>query len=263
MRDGVHRTSIVHSDAVLADGVMVGPYSIIGPYVSIGCNTCIGPHVVIEGRTTIGACNKIFQFASIGSQPQDLKYMGEPSTLVIGSNNIIREYVTIQPGTKGGSMTTKVGSGNLFMANSHVGHDCVVGDGNIFANSVGLAGHVEVMNGAVLGGMVGVHQFCRIGDYAMLSGGSKVGQDIPPYCVGQGDRCYLRGVNIVALKRANFSDEDIIHIRRLYRLLFSSTGGLNKKIDALPEDLKVLPFVESFLKFCASSIRGVTGSRKS
>ena len=262
MPSEIHQTAIVHPQAVVAKDVTIGAYSIIGPNVSIGENTWVGPHVVIEGHTTIGANNKIFQFASIGSAPQDLKFSGEPSTVVIGSNNIIREYVTIQPGTRGGLMTTKVGDKNLFMACSHVGHDCIVGSGNVFANSVGLAGHVEIMNFAVLGGMVGVHQFCRIGNYAMVSGGAKVGHDIPPYCIGQGDRCYLRGVNVLALRRAQLSDNQIRTVRRVYRALFLSLGSLEQKISELSEDLKSDPVIKVLIEFCLTTHRGVTTCRR-
>ena len=160
----IHATAIVDPKAKLGAGVHVGPYSIIGPNVQLGDGCRIAPHVVIEGHTTLGENSDVFQFVSLGSAPQDLKFKGEPSTLIIGARNKIREYVTLRPGPASGHMTTVVGDNNLFMANSHVGHDCKVGSNNVFANTVGLAGHVSVGNNVILGGLVGLHQFCRIGD---------------------------------------------------------------------------------------------------
>ena len=182
----IHSTAIVSRSAEIAKDVQVGPYSVIGPNVKIDSGTWVGAHVVVEGHTTIGKNNRLFQFASVGSAPQDLKYKGEPTLLIIGNSNIIREYVTIQPGTIQANGKTVVGDGNLFMASSHVGHDSIVGNGNVFANNVALAGHVTIQNKVIIGGMVGIHQFCTIGDHAMLSGGSMVVKDIPPYCIAQG-----------------------------------------------------------------------------
>ena len=257
MSDTIHSTAIIDSTVELSADVSVGPYSIISGNVKIGRGTKVGPHVVIEGNTTIGEECEIFQFASIGAKPQDLKFQGEPSTLVIGSGNKIREYVTLQPGTKGGIMTTEIGDNNLFMANSHVGHDCRIGNRNIFANSVALAGHVTVFDGAIVGGLAGIHQFVRVGSYSFLSAGSKVGQDIPPYCFGQGDRCYLRGVNVVGLQRNGFSPEEVTAIKKSYRLLFGSVGGLEEKINGLPSELSDQKVIQDMIDFIKDSERGV------
>ncbi len=253
----IHETAIVDPAAELGAEVQIGPYSIIGPHVKLGDRCWVGPHAVVEGRTTIGAESKVFQFASVGAKPQDLKFNDEPSTLVIGQKNIIREFVTLQPGTEHGHMTTVIGDGNLFMANSHVGHDCRVGNYNVFANSVALAGHVTIDNNVILGGIVGIHQFVRIGSFVMLSGGSMVGHDIPPYCIGQGDRCFLRGVNTIGLQRAGFTDEEISAVKKTYRLLFSSVGGLAEKIAGLPEELRSMDKIAHMLEFIKNSERGV------
>lgn len=253
----IHPTAIIEDGAELGTGVSVGAYSIIGKHVRIGDRTRIAPHVMIEGHTVLGEENDVFQFASLGSAPQDLKFKGEPSTLVIGARNKIREYVTLQPGTASGTMTTIIGDGNLFMANSHVGHDCRIGSNNVFANSVGLAGHVSIMNNVVLGGIVGIHQFCRIGSYVIISAGSMVGHDVPPYCIAQGDRCFLRGVNVIALERAGMTPEEIAAVRKVYRLLFTSVGRLKEKIEALPPELAENPRIKHQLDFIAESKRGV------
>lgn len=258
----IHPTAIVNPGAELGVGVKIGPYSIIGSNVKIGDESVIGPHAVVEGFTTLGKANQVFQFASVGGRPQDLKYKGEPSTLVLGDRNLIREYVTIHPGTAAGTMTTIIGSANLFMANSHVGHDCRIGDNNVFANSVALAGHVEIHNNVILGGLVGVHQFARIGSYAILSAGSMVGQDIPPFCIGQGDRCFLRGVNVIALERSGKSEEDIAVAKRLYRHFFTTTGRLEQKLEELPSDLAEHSLGKLLTGFFQGSSRGITGPAK-
>ena len=259
----IHPTAIVAKGAELEEGAQVGPYSVIGPNVKVGAGTWVGSHVVIEGHTQIGRDCRIFQFASIGSAPQDLKYKGEPTLLVIGNANIIREYVTIQPGTVQGGGKTVVGNGNLFMACSHVGHDCILGNQNIFANNVGLSGHVEIHDRVVIGGMVGVHQFCRIGSNAMLSGGTMVGQDIPPYCNAQGDRAKLRGLNTVGMQRSGFSKEQVAEVRKAYRHVFLGTGSLSEKLETLPADLKILPHVTLMLDFIKASKRGICSPVKS
>jgi UDP-N-acetylglucosamine acyltransferase len=259
----IHQTAIIDANAKLGAGVTVGAYSVIGPHVEVGDRTRIGPHVVIEGRTSFGEECDIFQFSSIGSAPQDLKYHGEPSTLVIGARNKIREFVTIQPGTEHGRMTTQVGDNNLFMANSHVGHDCSVGSNNVFANSVSLAGHVTIESNVILGGMVGIHQFARVGNYAMLGAGSMVANDVPPYCIGQGDRCVLRGVNTIGLQRAGFSEEEIKAVRKVYRLLFAKVGGVKEKMNAIPEELVRMPRIAAMIEFIRSSSRGVASPSRS
>ncbi|MEY2987417.1 MAG: hypothetical protein RJB13_938, partial [Pseudomonadota bacterium] len=208
----IHPTAIVHPGAELDSEVVVGPFCTVGSHVKIGRGTKLISHVVIDGHTTIGAQNEIFPFASVGTVPQDLKYNGEPTILTIGDRNKIRECATLQPGTVQGGGQTVVGSNNLFMAYTHVAHDCIVGNDNIFANSVQLSGHVEVHNGAVIGGISGIHQFCRIGDMAMVAAGSIVVQDVPNFCVAQGDRATLRGLNVVGMRRKGLTASDLANI---------------------------------------------------
>ncbi len=217
----IHPTAIVSPSAVLGAGTSVGAYSIIGPNVVLGAENRICPHVVIEGHTKIGNGNTFYQFCSVGAHPQDLKYKGEPSELHLGDNNIVRENVTLQPGTQGGGMLTRIGNRNLFMANAHVGHDCVVGSRCVMANGAALAGHVTVGDGVIVGGLSGLHQFVRIGDIAMIGAGSMVSQDIPPFCIAQGDRASLHGINRIGLERNGCSREEFATIREAYRLLFS------------------------------------------
>lgn len=259
----IHSTAIVDPSAKIGEGVEIGPYSIVGPDVILGDNVWIGPHVVVEGLTSIGAGTQIFQFASIGSKPQDLKFKGEKSTLEIGKGNIIREYVTIQPGTINGLMKTTVGDNNLLMACTHIGHDCVVGSRNVFANQVGLSGHVTVLDNVVAGGMVGVHQFVRIGSFSMIGGGSMVGQDIPPYCVGQGDRCMLRGINTIGLQRAGFGADDIADVKKTYRALFGTLGSIRDRAAELDPELAKKPHISVLLKFLNETQRGICSPSKS
>lgn len=257
----LHPTALVDPRAELGVEVEVGAYSVIGPQVKIGDRTCIGPHVVLDGNTILGPENKIFQFASIGAPPQDLKYKGEPTKLIIGCRNVFRECVTVHRGTVTGHGQTIIGDNNLLMANSHVAHDCVVGDGNVFANSVALAGHVTLHNRIILGGLAGVHQFVTIGDFALLGAGSMVGLDVPPYCIVQGDRAHLRGINVIGLKRAGFTSEDISSIRAAYRHFFSTLGHLAEKIASLDTELKQRPVVEKMITFIQASQRGVSTAK--
>jgi UDP-N-acetylglucosamine acyltransferase len=254
----IHPSAIVDPAAELGDDVSVGAYSVIGPNVQIGAGVRIHPHVVVDGYTTLGDQTEVFPFASIGTAPQDLKFHGEKSTLVIGKKNKIREYVTIQPGTEHATMTTIVGDNNLFMASSHIGHDCRVGSNNVFANSVALAGHVTVMNNIIVGGLVGIHQYVRIGDFVMLSGGSMVGHDVPPYCIAQGDRCFLRGINTIGLGRAGFSEEQISDVRKTYRLLFMGSGKFETRLANLPVELRDKEHIQAMLNFIQGSERGVS-----
>lgn len=219
----IHPTAIVDPSAKIGEGTKIGPYSIIGPNVVLGRDNVIGPHVVIEGHTKIGNGNTIYQFASVGAAPQDLKFRGEPSELIIGDKNIIRECSTLQPGTSGGGMLTKVGDQNLFMANTHVGHDTFVGSRCVFANSAALAGHVIVGNGVIVGGLSGIHQFVRLGDVAMIGAGAMVSQDVPPYFMAQGDRAKIHGINRIGLERNGGTKDDIAAIRSLYHKVFTPT----------------------------------------
>lgn len=254
----VHPTAVVHPDARLHETVEVGPYAIIGPKVTIGEGTRVGPHAVIEGRTTLGARNHVFQFASVGAVPQDLKYAGEDTELIIGDENIIREFATLNIGTVGGGGATRVGNRNLFMNYSHVGHDCVVGNGNILANSVALSGHVEVTDHVILGGLAAVHQFTRLGKHAFIAGGAMVTMDVPPYCTAQGDRAELMGLNTVGLSRHGFTDEQQARIKEAYRILFRSKLVLAEALAKLKAELAGHPEIDELIEFVSSSKRGIT-----
>lgn len=254
----VHATAIVAPGAQLHPTVEVGPYAVIGPKVRIAAGTRVGPHAVIDGDTTIGERNRIFQFASVGAQPQDLKYAGEETRLVIGDENQIREFTTLHIGTAGGGGVTRVGNKNLFMAYSHVAHDCQVGDGCVFANSATLAGHVEVRDHAILGGLSAVHQFTRIGPHAFIAGGAIVVMDVPPFCTAQGDRAELAGLNTVGLTRHGYSEEQIGRIKDAYRILFRSKLGLNEAISRLKAEHGGHKEIELLLDFVTSSKRGFT-----
>lgn len=258
----IHPTALIDPGAQLGPDVEIGPFSIIGPNVRIGARTKVKGHVVVEGHTTIGEDNTLFQFASIGAPPQDLKYRGEPTTLVIGSRNVIREYVTLHPGTATGTTTTVIGDDNLFMCSSHVAHDCRVGSRNVFANSATLAGHVEVGDSVIIGGLVGVHQFTRVGDLSFLGAGSMVSKDVPPFSMAQGDRCHLRGLNLIGVRRAGISAAEIALIKRAHRHLFWHGGGIAEKLETLAPDLKSSPIVERILAFVRGSKRGFISPRK-
>lgn len=226
----IHPTAIVDPAAKLGDGVSIGPFCVVGPDVELGPRVSVVSHASIWGITQIGEGTRIFPFASIGHQPQDLKYKGEKSRLVIGRNNLIREHVTMNPGTEGGGMVTTVGDNCLFMVGAHVAHDCIVGDGVIMANNATLAGHVTVGEFAVLGGLCAVHQFVRIGRHSMIGGMSGVENDIIPYGSVTGNRAHLSGLNIVGLKRRGFSRDDIHSLRNAYRLLFAPEGTLAERL---------------------------------
>ncbi len=216
----IHPTAIISQQARLHESVQVGPYCVIDGDVAIGEGTRLLSHVAISGKTTIGKNNTIFPFVSLGHAPQDLKFKGEPSELVIGDNNVIREQVTMNPGTAGGGLMTRVGSHCLFMVSSHIAHDCVVGDHVILANNATLAGHVQVGNHVIIGGLSAVHQFVRIGDHAMIGGMSGVEHDVIPFGSVMGERANLAGLNLVGLKRRGF-DRDAIHaLRGAYKMLF-------------------------------------------
>ncbi|NQW09684.1 MAG: acyl-ACP--UDP-N-acetylglucosamine O-acyltransferase [Alphaproteobacteria bacterium] len=245
MATEIHPTAVIEPGASLGVGVRIGPYSLIGPEAVVGDNCVIQGHVVIGGRTRIGSGTEIFPFASIGLRPQDLKYRGEPSELKIGANNVIREHVTMNPGTEGGGMLTKVGDGCLFMVGTHVGHDCQVGDSVIMANNATLAGHVQVMDFAVLGGLSAVHQFVRIGRYAMVGGMTGVERDVIPFGSVVGDRARLSGVNLVGMKRRGLSREEINDVRKAYRLLFASEGTFQERLAEVAEEFtKSAPVME-------------------
>lgn len=221
----IHSTAIIHPNATVADDVKIGAYSVVGEHVSLAAGVVVHSHVALDGHTSIGEGTQIFPFASIGHAPQDLKYKGEPSTLTVGARNVIREHVTMNPGTEGGSMATIVGDDCLFMTASHVAHDCVVGDRVILANNATLAGHVEVGDNAVIGGLSAVHQFVRIGAHAMIGGMSGVAADVLPYASVTGDRAYLAGLNLVGMKRRGLERDEIHALRNAYKKVFESDKG--------------------------------------
>ncbi|MDP8247151.1 MAG: acyl-ACP--UDP-N-acetylglucosamine O-acyltransferase [Candidatus Tritonobacter lacicola] len=253
----IHETAIVHPKARIDKGVKIGPYSIIGEYVKIGRGTVVGPHVVIKGWTTIGGDNRIFQFASIGEINQDLKYRGEETHLEIGERNTIREYVTMQIGTEAGGGLTKVGDDNLFMNYSHVAHDCIIGNGCIMANVATLGGHITIDDGAIIGGMVGIHQFCRVGRLAIIGGCSKVTQDIPPFMMADGPRAVVRGVNLVGLKRRDFSEKVINGLKRAYRILYRSGLNVSQAVEKMEAEPERIPEVVELAEFIKGSERGI------
>ena len=254
----VHPTAVVHPEARLHETVEIGPYAVIGEKVTIGEGTTVGPHTVIVGRTTLGARNRIFQFASLGAEPQDLKYAGEDTELVMGDGNTVREFATLHIGTAGGGGVTRIGNGNLFMAYSHVAHDCVVGHGCILANSAALAGHVQVADHVILGGLSAVHQFTRVGKNAFISGGAMVTMDVPPYCTAQGDRAELAGLNVVGLQRHGYSEEQIGRIKEAYKVLFRSKLVLAEAVAKLKAELGGHPEIDHLIDFVSSSKRGLT-----
>ncbi len=231
----IHPTAIIEDDARIGENVVIGPYCIIGAEVELGDGVTLNSHVVVNGRTTIGANTKIFPFASIGLPPQDLKYKGEPSRLEIGCNNVIREHVTMNPGTEGGGMLTRIGNNCLFMVGSHVAHDCQIGDHAILVNNATLGGHVRIDEWAIIGGLSAVHQFVRVGRHAMVGGMSGVENDVIPYGSAIGNRARLQGLNIVGLKRRDF-DRDTIHsLRNAYRLLFAQEGTMSERLEDVAE----------------------------
>ena len=232
---GVHFGSVVEDGAQIGKDVEIGPFCFVGRNVVLGDDVKLHSHVVIAGDTQVGENTEIFPFASLGNIPQDLKFNGEASRLTIGNNNIIREHVTMSPGTKGGGLVTTVGNNCLFMVGSHVAHDCVVKDNVILANNATLAGHVLVEEFAVLGGLSAVHQFVRIGRHAMVGGMSGVEQDVIPYGSVLGNRARLAGLNIVGLKRRGFSRAEISILRKAYRLLFAEEGTISERLEDVTE----------------------------
>ena len=253
----IHPTAIVDKHAELHGSVEVGAYAVIGPKVKIGARTRVGPHAVIEGDTTIGESNHLFQFAAIGAIPQDLKYAGEPTRLVIGDHNQIREFATVHIGTAGGGGVTRVGNRCLLMANSHVAHDVQLGDGCILANSAALAGHVAVEDHVIFGGLAAVHQFTRIGRLAFISGGSMVTQDVPPYVTVQGDRAEVVGINTVGLTRARFKDEQQARVKNAFKILYRSKLGFREAIAHVRAEHGGHEEIDHLVAFLENSERGI------
>jgi len=252
-----HETAIISPDASIADDVEIGAYSIIGPNVSIGDGSRIGPHVVLKGKTTIGENNRFFQFCSIGEQPQDKKYDGEETELIIGNNNTVREFCTFNTGTSQGRGVTRIGNDNWIMAYVHIAHDCLIGNNVIMANNATLGGHVTIGDHAILSGFAGVHQFVEIGAHAFVSFASFVNQSIPPYVIVSGEKAKAKGVNTEGLKRRGFSPEQVQNVRRAYRTLYRSGLSLEdalEKLSAMTEEAgEIAPLVE-FLNHVERSI---------
>lgn len=251
----IHSTAIIDPSAQIGRNVEIGAYSIVGANVVIGDDCIIGPHVVLRGPTTLGRNNRIFQFASVGEDCQDKKFKGEPTQLVIGDNNVIREFVTIHRGTVQDQGITRIGHDNLLMAYVHVAHDCVVGDHVILANNTTLAGHVHVGDWAILGGFTGVHQFCHIGAHAFTAVNSVVVQDVPPYIMAQGHNAVPRTINSEGLKRRGFSSEQISTIKRAFKILYRQGLTVNEAVEKLT-DLQAVE-LQPLIHFVQNSARGI------
>ena len=247
----IHNTAIINDGAEISKNVEIGAYSVIGPNVVIGSGTKLHSHVNIVGNTTIGSGNEIFPFASIGNKPQDLKYQGEENSLIIGNDNKIREYVNMNPGTKGGGGITKIGNKNLIMVLCHVAHDCDIGDNTILANNVQMAGHVKIENNAIIGGSTAIHQFCRIGEMAMIGGMTGITSDVIPFGLSFGNRNYLNGINLVGLRRAKISNENIKIMQEAYSIIFKSEN-FRTNIDNLNSEIKSNDYVNKIINFINS-----------
>lgn len=257
----IHPTAIVDARAQIDPTVSIGPYTVIGPDVCIGAGTTVASHVVIEGHTTIGRDNQIFQFASLGAIPQDKKYAGEPTKLIIGDNNTIREFCTFNRGTVQDGGVTSIGSHNWIMAYVHIAHDCHLGDNIIFANNASLAGHVRIEDWVFLGGFTTVHQFCRIGAHAMTSFTSAVTQDVPPFVTAAGNRAVPAGINSEGLKRRGFTSDDLAAIKRAYRLIYREKLSLEDAQAALLKEEEncgdSAKHVQRMREFISTSSRGI------
>ena len=244
----IHKTAIIDTKAKISSNANIGPYTIIGPNVEIDDNVVIQSHVNITGHTIIGKNNNIYPFASIGNDPQDMKYSGEKTELIIGDNNTIREYSTINPGTIQGGGITKVGNNNLIMISSHIAHDCIIGNNIVIANSTAIAGHAEIADHVIIGGNCGIQQFTRIGKMAMIGGMTGVSRDVIPYGLSTGNRNYLNGINIVGLRRGNVSNKDIIGLTEAYKDIFKTTN-LNTNLSRLNGQFKDNLLVNEVLEF--------------
>jgi UDP-N-acetylglucosamine acyltransferase len=253
----IHATAMVHPNARLEPDVEVGAYAIIGDGVRIGRGTRVGDHARIEGPATLGEENRIHPFAVLGAAPQDLKYKGERSELVIGARNVFREFVTVHRGTAEGGGRTVIGSDSFLMHYSHVAHDCVIGNHVIMANGSTLAGHIEIQDHAIIGGLVAIHQFVRIGAYAMVGGMTGIARDIPPYTLASGARARLYGLNIVGLRRHGFAPASIQALKKAYRILFGSRTNLQKAVEQVRQEVPACAEVENLLRFIGESRRGV------
>ncbi|WP_456433114.1 acyl-ACP--UDP-N-acetylglucosamine O-acyltransferase [Thermosulfuriphilus sp.] len=253
----IHPTAIIHPRAEIASGVSIGAYTVIGEGVEIGPDCEIASHVVIEGLTRLGARNRIYPFVSIGGAPQHLKYGGEPTRVEIGDDNVIREYVTINRGTALDKGVTRIGNGCFLMAYVHVAHDCVLEDGVIMANAATLGGHVEVGERAILGGLVAIHQFCRIGKMAFVGGASGVNKDVPPFVLARGNPARLYGLNLVGLRRSGMATEVLEALRRAFGIIFKSSFSLAEALAKVREEVPQFDEIKAFVEFIENSERGV------
>lgn len=249
--------AIIDKSAKIAANVVISPFAVIGHDVEIGEGSWIGPHVVINGPTKLGKNNKIFQFSSIGEDPQDKKYAGEPTRLEVGDNNTFRECTTISRGTKAGGGLTKIGDDNLFMAYVHVAHDCVVGNHTTFSNNASLAGHVKVDDYANLGGFVGIHQFCNIGSHCFCAGGSIIVKDVLPFITVSGHPAQTYGLNVEGLKRRNFTSVEITVLKRAYKVLYREGIGLEDALTKIEEMIPECQYIETMIDFIKKSTRGI------
>ena len=253
----IHSTAIIHPEAQLEEDVQIGPYCVLGRNVKVGRGTEIGPQVVIDSNTVIGEKCKIYPFASLGQAPQDIKYQGEHSWVIIGNNNIIREYVTIHRGTHRGGGKTTVGNDNFLMAYVHIAHDCHIGNQVIMANGATLAGHIEIEDYAIIGGLSAIHQYVRIGAYALIGGASGIPQDVVPYVSAVGNRARLFGINVVGLKRHGFSEQTMRKLKRAYRFIFRSGLKLDDALGRLTEQVGESSEVDHLVDFIRKSQRGI------
>ena len=256
MREQIHSTAIVDEGAKIGAGTTVGPYCVIGPDVVIGENCWLQHHVTLAGPMRAGSGNKFYAYCSIGQQTQDLKYQGEPTYLEIGNENVFREFVTVNRSTMSEGKT-RVGNRGNFLAYSHIGHDCTVGDDVVFSNNGTLAGHVQVGDHAVMGGLTAVHQFCRIGRYAITGGCSKIVQDVPPFMIADGNPAEIRGVNLVGLERKNFPPETVKLIKEAFRLIYRSKYNTRQAIEAVRKELAPSEEINQILEFIEQSDRGI------
>jgi UDP-N-acetylglucosamine acyltransferase len=253
----IHPTAIVSSDARLGEGVQIGPYSIIGPDVTIGENTIIGPHVVIEQQTDIGKNCHILQFSSIGADPQDLKFKGEKTRVVIGNHNLIRECVTIHRATSADIGITMIGDNNMIMAYCHVAHNCILGNNTVMSSGAMLAGHIFIEDFSIIGGMSGIHQFTRIGSHAFIGGASAVAKDVPPFMTVAGNHAKPYGLNVVGLRRRGFTEDTLKALKQAYKLIYRSSLLLATALEKIRNEIADIPEVRQFVDFIEKSERGI------
>ena len=256
MSTRIHPTAVIDPSAQIGEGCEIGPYCVIGPNVEIGPDCWLQHHVSVSGPSKIGSGNRFYAFSSIGQQTQDLKYAGEPTYLAIGDNNTFREFVTVHRGTAVGTIT-RIGNGGNFLSYSHIAHDCIVGNNVIFSNNGTLAGHVEVGDHAIIGGLTAIHQFCRIGAYALTGGCSKIVQDVPPFMIADGNPAKVRSYNKVALERHGFAEQSHRAIKEAYRLIYRSALNLQQAVEQIRSDLPETPEVNQLLTFVTNSPRGI------